>query len=301
MSLVLNMVGGGSGGGISGNTAVLEVIAPVGSSVSITDGVTTKTQTSVDGHPVSDRQTVAAYIFPVGSDELGNWTITATRGTDSNTTIATISAVMDYVVYIGYHVPIDIYQEVEFIQTTGTQYLDLNLTANKNTSFETDFMTMAARSNNPFLAFGRNNQTASKRGNFSSDATYGFAAWFNNDYRSVVNPYTISTYKDHLSGSFSSSGISATVYHNGVTYPYSLSYTPGTMDYVYLCFATNGSSPQYGSFRIYNCTILNDNTVQRELFPCYRLSDSVAGMYDKANGVFYTNSGSGTFTVGADI
>lgn len=38
----------------------------------------------------------------------------------------------------------------------------------------------------------------------------------------------------------------------------------------------------------------------RDFVPCYRKSDSVAGLWDRVNKVFYTNSGSGTFIVGAD-
>ena len=36
----------------------------------------------------------------------------------------------------------------------------------------------------------------------------------------------------------------------------------------------------------------------RSFLACRRTSDSVAGMYDIANGVFYSNAGTGTFTSG---
>lgn len=42
------------------------------------------------------------------------------------------------------------------------------------------------------------------------------------------------------------------------------------------------------------------STPVRRMYPCYRLSDNVAGMYDKLSDTFYTNSGSGSFTVGPD-
>lgn len=35
--------------------------------------------------------------------------------------------------------------------------------------------------------------------------------------------------------------------------------------------------------------------------PCYRKSDGVIGMYDTVGKAFYTNSGTGTFTKGADV
>lgn len=37
------------------------------------------------------------------------------------------------------------------------------------------------------------------------------------------------------------------------------------------------------------------------MIPCYRISDKVAGMYDLVNDVFHTNKGTGTFVVGGDV
>ncbi|MCR4794271.1 MAG: hypothetical protein K5898_03695 [Ruminococcus sp.] len=39
----------------------------------------------------------------------------------------------------------------------------------------------------------------------------------------------------------------------------------------------------------------------RNMIPVRRISDSVLGLYDTANNVFYTNQGTGTFTAGADV
>ena len=44
-----------------------------------------------------------------------------------------------------------------------------------------------------------------------------------------------------------------------------------------------------------------NNTLVRNFIPCYRKSDNEVGMYDLVNGVFYTNSGTGSFTYGDDI
>ena len=38
----------------------------------------------------------------------------------------------------------------------------------------------------------------------------------------------------------------------------------------------------------------------KKLYPVYRISDNKPGMYDIVNGVFYTNQGTGEFTVGPD-
>lgn len=55
------------------------------------------------------------------------------------------------------------------------------------------------------------------------------------------------------------------------------------------------------SLRGISYKIYENDTLVRDLVPCYRISDGVIGMYDTVNNVFYTNSGSGTFTKGADV
>lgn len=49
--------------------------------------------------------------------------------------------------------------------------------------------------------------------------------------------------------------------------------------------------------RIYSCSFGDI----RNFIPCYRKSDNEPGMYDTITGTFYTNSGTGTFTVGNDV
>lgn len=48
----------------------------------------------------------------------------------------------------------------------------------------------------------------------------------------------------------------------------------------------------YGTSRIYGATIWQDGIKVREFIPCYRKSDSVGGLYDRVNDVFYPSSGS---------
>ena len=49
---------------------------------------------------------------------------------------------------------------------------------------------------------------------------------------------------------------------------------------------------------IYYCTIREDETVLRDFVPVKRIPDGKPGMFDKANGVFYVNNGTGEFTLG---
>lgn len=294
MSLTLNMVGGGSGGGISGNTAVLEVVAPVGSSVSITNGTTTKTQTAADGHPISDRQTVEAYIFPVGSDEFGTWTITATRGTETNTTTVTISAIMDYVVYIGYHVPIGQYQEVEYIANTGSSWINPNVAPAVNFSAK---LHMAAQDGNAEALFGINLEGSGQFRTeiFTNNNHYALYSIPSASTKEINHAVTFNELVD-MTYSQNSNSVSLTIYDITVTNSCSVLARQSCS-----FFRFKGSSTYYQKGRMNHAEIYNDGVLVRDMWSCYRLRDSVAGMWDKVSQTFFTNAGSGTFTVGGDV
>lgn len=53
--------------------------------------------------------------------------------------------------------------------------------------------------------------------------------------------------------------------------------------------------------KIYWCKLYDNNSLVRDLIPCYRKSDNVIWMYDLVNNQFYTNQWSGTFAKWPDV
>ena len=53
----------------------------------------------------------------------------------------------------------------------------------------------------------------------------------------------------------------------------------------------------YGSCRYRSCEVYDNEALIRDLVPCLN-ADGVAGMYDRVDGVFYGNSGTGEFVLG---
>lgn len=45
----------------------------------------------------------------------------------------------------------------------------------------------------------------------------------------------------------------------------------------------------------------NDGNLLRDMIPCYRKSDNAIGMFDLVSQTFFTNAGTGVFTVGEDV
>lgn len=299
MSLVLNMISGG--GGISPNSALLIVYTPLGSSVTATNGTVTKTSST--GIALSDRPTIEIHLFSINSSQYGAWTVTATRGTDTNSTTIVVNAVERYELYISYHVPINTYQEVAYLESSGTQYILAGLSSQDINGYNCDFQfTVQYSGNNLYSVFGSRYQISTVLeiiGISHWAGTISFDPALNATISADTNRHTVQVGEKY--------GWVTTVDGNN------LSTTHGNVpsgnrnvDNVGIFASrqrtTSGSSMTgQSSVRIYRLDLYLGSTTQREFYPCYRLSDSVAGLYDKAHGVFYTNNGSGTFTVGADV
>lgn len=68
---------------------------------------------------------------------------------------------------------------------------------------------------------------------------------------------------------------------------------------VYL-FARQANTIEYKcKMKLYNCKFYENNVLKMNFIPCYRNSDNEVGLYDSVNGVFYTNQGTDSFTYGA--
>lgn len=61
----------------------------------------------------------------------------------------------------------------------------------------------------------------------------------------------------------------------------------------------NGNSIQTLPTRFYN--FKNTGNANQDFVPCYRKADGTIGMYELISKTFFTNSGSGSFTKGADV
>ena len=72
----------------------------------------------------------------------------------------------------------------------------------------------------------------------------------------------------------------------------------------YLFRFNNNGTPEAvinGTTRVYSCKIWDGDTLIRDMVPAKRNSDNVLGMYDTVSGQFFTNAGSGTFVAGNTV
>lgn len=186
------------------------------------------------------------------------------------------------------------FTEVEYIESSGTQYVDTGVVPNHNTAVMLDidivnadnwgpiFGSRDANVTNEFCMFAHNPTSVYQDG-------YGNVAHVNISVSSVLGRQTINkalnnTYiNDELKNSFTAATFQG-------TYPMFL-----------FQINSGGSAVAYKiSGRIYRAVITKSSTIVRDFIPCKNPSGTV-GLYDTVNGTFYGNSGTGVFTAGAEI
>lgn len=171
------------------------------------------------------------------------------------------------------------YQQVEYIESTGAQYIDTNLYGNINLTADID-IEIEDKNNSPII--GTDNMEWSKE--------YVCQAWHNALYcfksSSSINLGDNIRLKIHLDPNAQS-----TIENIGSVNS-KMTEIANTKIYI----AKWGSD--LGSFKLYSCKFYENEVLVRDFVPCYRKSDSVVGVYDKVNDVFYTNQGTGDFKAG---
>lgn len=200
------------------------------------------------------------------------------------------------------------YQEVEYIEGTGTQYI--------NTGFNPSNTTMDLIVENEFWVnsgFTGDNCVLGVR----STSTQGYGYKLPNCYGTI---YEIQDYNGSPSGVLNATlqtdvktKFRAEIQQNLRKYYLNDALDRSTTGSIrcltngnFYLFALNNTAYSNRADwkfngRIYYCKIWEFGVLVRHFVPCYRKSDNVIGMYDKVNDVFYTNAGTGTFVKGPNI
>ena len=181
------------------------------------------------------------------------------------------------------------YTELEYIQSSGSQYINTGFKPNQDTkiSITVDFPL----SGTSWLYGGRTSAGSNSLGFLCEDGSrYRF------DYASSVNALTVKP-----TGKFTIDSDKNKCYINGelvFTATYKTFTSPVNM-YIFNN-NNNGSLSGGSSAKLYNCSIYNNGVLIRSFIPCKNASGTV-GLYDSINNQFYQNAGSGTFIAGPEI
>ena len=184
------------------------------------------------------------------------------------------------------------YTEIDYIESTGTQYINTGVTANSNVEFDITFATADAFSTSGYgCIFG------SRVSSLSSD--FQLTTYTNTNYQSGTIRY--GTNKD--SSAFLKGNARTNVKLKNMEYfvdGVKLNTLPITTfsnsNSIYIFALNNANSPtQYGKVKLYSFDISVSGTLTRRFVPAIKDSTGEAGLYDVVGKQFYGNSGTGTF------
>ena len=178
------------------------------------------------------------------------------------------------------------YKQLEYVQSTGAQYINTSIIPDADTVVIVDFQTTEKKSSNNDV-FGVVGQF-SFRQNAESDffrTVSGSTADFSTDVDILARH---EVYKSMLTTTIDGE--------------YTVTTTSATCSYPLFLFAYNGGTyvGNYGYQRIFSCSVFDGDKLIREFIPAKNESGEI-GLYDTENSQFYGNAGTGVFIAGPEV
>jgi hypothetical protein len=186
------------------------------------------------------------------------------------------------------------FTQVEFIQSSGSQYIDTGFYPSNNARLVLDFENNTHGSGWRGI-YGAREGTNNARSFslFMSSADRFYSNTGNTVYTWGATPSIFGRHMvDHVGNTVTIDGVSHS--HSNITFTNTISTLVlfGTKD--------NGSVGNLSDIKIFSCKIYDNGNLVRDFIPC-KNAEGVAGLYDTVDDKFYGNAGSGVFAVGQDV
>ena len=196
----------------------------------------------------------------------------------------------------------DDYIQLEYIQSTGTQYIDTLIHPTINTGVQLK-MTLTTVKSGDNVVFGATDKVAYANGKpysidvFSNQVLFPHGATSSNSI--PYDAITASTVANQIMNlQINYYGDNKVIYNdNKKSKTATESITSKTL-HLFNLNNSNGGLSQYApsGMKCYSLKITEGSVLVGDFVPAKRKSDNVIGMYDMVSRKFFTNSGSGSFT-----
>ena len=186
------------------------------------------------------------------------------------------------------------YKRLEYIQSTGTQYVDTEFKPTGSTKVVCDFQMLNQGSSQQGV-FGLRPGTSGRFTVFTGNGTADLQVDYNTEQ-------TLASVGSSITGlnvnSRTTLEVSNSLVINGTTVK-TVSAASFTSTYNLFLFANNnvGTAQLPCSMKLYYGKVYDNGTLIRVFIPCQK-PDGTIGLWDDVNSVFYGNAGTGTFTAG---
>ncbi len=183
------------------------------------------------------------------------------------------------------------YIELEYIQSTGTQYIDTGIKPDGNTRVVAKWTN---GTNNGVIFGAYNGDWTAGYGLYQNAASSSGTYWrhyFSNDNTNKVR--VTPAVLDMNKGTF--------IFNNETIY--TTATKSNTTSYSMYIFAGNWNGSrveQKTSLSLWYFQIYDNDTLVRDFVPAKRIADNTICLYDKVSNAFFTNQGTGVFTAGPE-
>lgn len=185
----------------------------------------------------------------------------------------------------------DGYTEVQYIQSSGTQWIDTGFAQNQNSRFVVDFQLVAAPTGSYAWIFeGRDSGPKNRHGVY---ATKSNGKWYGGYGATIKNTEIAYNLESRITVDFDKNILK--IGQTPVTFSVE-TFQSTTTTALFAC-KTGGSVGNYSAVKLYSCQIYDNGNPIRDFVPCIDPTGAV-GLYDLVDGKFYGNAGTGSFTVG---
>ena len=184
------------------------------------------------------------------------------------------------------------YTPVEYLESTGTQYIDTGIKLSNNSNVEINAKLTATSKRKSYYLFGSSLDQKRYMIAVGSTTDKYLADFKNSSYRinSSVSAFD-SAFHIHKINNLN-------YYIDNILQGSQTSLNFSDTENAYL-FDVRGRSTDGSvgvqAWQIKYCKIYDNDTLVRNFIPCYRKSDNKPGLYDTVTKEFYTNQGTGEF------
>ena len=179
------------------------------------------------------------------------------------------------------------YTQVDYIRSTGGQYIDTGINADTNLRTILDISFINPTNANQTMG-AINIGTPNKRYHLLSGSN-SIAFWVNDANYGIINSASTDRHLWDLNVPEGKVVLDNTT---TTTIPTNIA----NVEMNFWLFGRNSNATQYkGTFKLWACKMYYNGTLVRDFIPCYRNSDNEIGLYDLVNNVFYINQGTGAF------
>lgn len=183
------------------------------------------------------------------------------------------------------------FKRLEYIQSSGTQYVDTQFKPNQDTGLVIDCDFLKTNTGNDHHIASVNNSSQYYALRSKADLT-SFQIRYNTDALAALSAeslYGRHTFKrDKNKASIDGGAETVSTYGS-----FQITNTLPIFCYKGASGATSG----FSSLKLNSCQIYDNGTLARDFIPCQN-ADGEIGLWDDVNEVFYGNAGTGTFTAG---